>query len=238
MSSLIYGDSSATFVSLRGSGLLANFNKKHFYNGKYWTYNSVSAFSELFPFWTQKQVRRILDSLKNNGLIETGNYNKNSYDRTIWYTVTEKALSLMGISICPNGQMDFPKKENQTAPKGEPIPKINTKINTKCMYSDTEGAFEISSVTPPPPTHAFKKVKDCKKYIPPTIEECKEYAISKNMIIDVDYFYEFYEAGEWHNKKGEPIKNWKQEMLSWNRQEAKNTTRRKEEPKRKYNYAN
>jgi len=28
-------------------------NNKNFYEGKYWTYNSLEAFKKLFPFWSE-----------------------------------------------------------------------------------------------------------------------------------------------------------------------------------------
>jgi len=55
-------------------------NEKHKHNGDYWTYNSMKAFAKLFPFWTKKQVRRILNNLEEAGYIKTGNYNKQKYN--------------------------------------------------------------------------------------------------------------------------------------------------------------
>ncbi len=60
-------------------------NKKHFNDGRFWTYNSIEAFCDLFPFWTEKQIRRILNNLIKKGYVKTGNYNKKGYDRTKWY---------------------------------------------------------------------------------------------------------------------------------------------------------
>lgn len=71
-------------------------NNINFYEGRYWTYNSIGAFTRQFPFFTQAQIRRILNKLKDNGIIDTGNFNKNNYDRTIWYTLTQKGLCLLG----------------------------------------------------------------------------------------------------------------------------------------------
>ena len=70
-------------------------NDKHFYDGRYWTYNSVKAFSELFPYFTDKQIRTHLSNLKTHGLILTGNYNKLSFDKTIWYTLSNSAYALL-----------------------------------------------------------------------------------------------------------------------------------------------
>lgn len=61
-------------------------NDKHNYDGKYWTYNSIPAFQELFPYLSYDQIRRALEKLVDAGVIEKGNYNENPYDKTAWYT--------------------------------------------------------------------------------------------------------------------------------------------------------
>jgi hypothetical protein len=54
------------------------------YDGDTYTYNSVKAFNELFPFWSERQISRILKSLQEQNVIKCGNYNKAKYDRTKW----------------------------------------------------------------------------------------------------------------------------------------------------------
>lgn len=76
-------------------------NGKHFYDGRTWTFNSVDAFSKIFSFWSKGQIRRILNSLIEKGVILTGNYNSSAYDRTTWYAFTDSFL-----------QMHFPKSKN------------------------------------------------------------------------------------------------------------------------------
>lgn len=93
-------------------------NNKHFYDGRYWTYNSVVAFAELFPYATSKQIRTALDHLRKEGIICTGQYG-DSFDKSLWYSVTDKGIAILhgeepteGKSICPTGQMDSPHKAN------------------------------------------------------------------------------------------------------------------------------
>lgn len=94
-------------------------NGDHYHDGLYWTFNSVKAFNDLFPYLSEKQIRSALSKLEDGGIIKTGNYNKVAYDRTKWYAITQK-----GISILTKRQMEI----NQT---DTPIPDINTdKKNT------------------------------------------------------------------------------------------------------------
>ena len=51
-------------------------NEKHFYEGCYWTYNSMKAFTEQFPYMSEAQVRSSLKILEEKGYIASGNFNK------------------------------------------------------------------------------------------------------------------------------------------------------------------
>lgn len=90
-------------------------NSKHFYNGKYWTYNSAKAFSELFPYWNEKKISRIIASLVEQNVIEKGCFNQNAYDRTSWFSFTEKWIidnPNMSDSISQICQMEKTKTVN------------------------------------------------------------------------------------------------------------------------------
>ena len=102
-------------------------NDTNYHDGRYWTYNSMAAFTELFPWWSDKQVRRIIKSCKDKGALLTANYNTDGRDRTVWYSPSDDLLELYGDtptdkSICPNGQMQSPKRADASAQMGEPLP--------------------------------------------------------------------------------------------------------------------
>lgn len=101
-------------------------NNTNFFDGKYWTYNSVKAFSKLFKYMSESTIRRTLKKIEDEGLIITGNYNKSSYDRTTWYALTEKGFNLFDKSICQNDKMEVSNNKNGFNENDEPIPYINT----------------------------------------------------------------------------------------------------------------
>lgn len=103
-------------------------NEKHFYDGHYWTYNSKKSYSTLFPYWTEKQIRTIIDNCKAQGLLITGNYNQNKYDQTLWYSLSDKACELLNFPIGPNGPIVRTDRSNEMDQKVQPIPDINTDI--------------------------------------------------------------------------------------------------------------
>ena len=78
-------------------------NGSNYYDGRYWTYNSHKAFKELFPFWTENQIRRILESLFEKGVILKGDYNSSPYDKTKWYALSDNYAYLIGL----NSQSDM-----------------------------------------------------------------------------------------------------------------------------------
>lgn len=95
-------------------------NGKNFYEGRYWTFNSMKALCEIFPYLTEKKIRNALKNLQELGFLMKGNFNKSSYDRTLWYAFTD-----LGESMLPKGQMETSKKANGFSEKGEPIPNNN-----------------------------------------------------------------------------------------------------------------
>lgn len=101
-------------------------NGQNFYDGHYWTYNSTKAFSELFPYLSQKQIETALKKLRDEGIIITGNYNAVKYDRTLWYAITEKGKSILLV-----GEMEKTCKENGNPAEGAPIPDKKTDCKTK-----------------------------------------------------------------------------------------------------------
>jgi len=98
-------------------------NNKHFNDGRTWTYNSVKAFAELFPYWNGKQIARILKKLEDEKVIISGNYNKSAYDRTKWYAFYDESIYL-------NLENHLPKKANGKEESGEPIPDVSTDVNS------------------------------------------------------------------------------------------------------------
>jgi hypothetical protein len=89
-------------------------NKRNFYDGKYWTYNSLEAWGKLFPYLTTSKIRTCLSKLKGAGYVVTGNYNKSNYDRTTWYSSTR--------SISKNAQSHLLDLTNQSDNNDLPIP--------------------------------------------------------------------------------------------------------------------
>lgn len=70
-------------------------NEKHYIDGCYWTYNSLQSFCKLFPYLSDSTIKRSLKKLAEDGLIAEAFYNDQPFDRTKWYTVTEKGYAMI-----------------------------------------------------------------------------------------------------------------------------------------------
>lgn len=60
-----------------------------------------------------------------------------------------------------------------------------------------------------------EKKSDKRKFVKPTLDEVIEYCKSRNSSVDPKAFYDYFEAGQWVDSKGNPVKSWKQKIITW-----------------------
>lgn len=118
-------------------------NDVHFHDGEYWTYNSIKAFCDQFPYLTKDQITYALKKLEESGYIKTGNYNNSSYDRTKWYADVKSVDC-----ISENSEMDLAENKNGFVENAEPIPYIkpNIKPNNGLSNKGTKAKLDVDSV--------------------------------------------------------------------------------------------
>lgn len=131
-------------------------NRRHFYEGRFWTYNSVTAFSELFPYMSRHAINKALKDLESEGYLVSGNFNESSYDRTKWFSANQQ------VHLSKNGNGMF---ENQ-----KPIPDSKPDINTDSKQEENqqkaetlETNLEEEFFSEPLETPEEKKEKSCAK---------------------------------------------------------------------------
>lgn len=216
-------------------------NEKHFYDGRYWTYNTRKAFSKLFPYMTSRQVEYYFKKMEKVGLIVIGNYNKNSWDRTCWYALTDKSFEILGVDKRKFSPPEMLTEKSKEMAKQCISP--NSEMAERCIPPNGEIDFTISLnrfheiVEPIPYTitdintnkekiyikkenpkknKAKGKVKtnNSDKFIPPTIEEVKTYCEQRKSKINPQEFYNHYMANGWMVGKNK-MKNWKYAIMKW-----------------------
>jgi hypothetical protein len=97
-------------------------NEKNSFDGRTWTYNSRKAMVDLFPYMSESKIRRIMESLVEKGILVTGNYNKSSYDRTLWYAFNDESkwqIEPLHLSKSANGNDDLARPIPDIKPDGK-----------------------------------------------------------------------------------------------------------------------
>lgn len=182
-------------------------NNKHFYDGRYWTYNSRKAFTEMFPYSTYDKIRRALEKLIKLDILITGNYNKQFSDRTLWYSFTDKGLSIiqkcqMQLSNLPNDKWRDCQMTDGT--DATPIPYINTDNKPDIEGKENNKLFS-------------------KKFTKPTLEEVKSYCQERNNNIDAEHFIDYYESNGWKVGRNS-MKDWKATIRTWEKNNLSKAT--------------
>ena len=93
------------------------------------------------------------------------------------------------------------------------IPSNNTKPNTKSLNKEELREYREGKET-------------SKRFVPPTIEEVRQYCLERKNNIDPEQFVDFYESKGW--KVGNtPMKNWKACIITWEKKDKQKVTQTK-----------
>lgn len=94
-------------------------NDQNHHDGRYWTYNTYKTYAKLFPFWNVSKVKRLMHKLEEGGWIVSANHNQLQFDRTRWYSTTNRTeqFYLSDSSDSTNGKSKPVRKESPKADK-------------------------------------------------------------------------------------------------------------------------
>lgn len=166
---------------------------RNYHECRTWTYQTYEEIVAVFPYWSRDQVKRILKKSIECGIIIKGNFNKNSFDQTLWYAFKDEEkfgisrlremdeFSERELGIGRNRPIDWPVSPDGMDEIARPIP--DTLPNTLPNKEREEAA---------PPAHALSsssKLVERMQHIFTTEEEHKklldQYGLEK-----VTAFYE------------------------------------------------
>lgn len=67
---------------------------------------------------------------------------------------------------------------------------------------------------------SIEEKRRAKKFIPPTLDDVKAYCMERSSSVDPERFFDYYQAGNWKDAKGNPVRNWKQKLITWERRQS------------------
>ena len=68
----------------------------------------------------------------------------------------------------------------------------------------------------------------------PSLDEIKVYVKENNLKVNPEQFFNYFEAGEWKDAKGQVVRNWKQKILTWNKFESSKETKEEQSDDERY----
>ena len=164
----------------------------------------------------------------------------NSYFAEL-YGMSIKSISraVSELKDCGYINVELQFKENKEVDKriiriSNPMDKIVATYGQNCpggMDKNVQDNITLNN------TSNIRETKKKKSFTPPTLEEVKAYCEERKNNVDYKYFYDYYSSGNWKDKKGDPVKNWKQRIITWERNNQNknyNSNPAKEEPKMGY----
>lgn len=90
-----------------------------------------------------------------------------------------------------------------------------TQRNGTDIDTDTEKETEIKEEREENALCENANVKKTKQFVPPTVEEVREYCLSRKSGVDPVRFWEYFDTGGWKDSEGKPVRNWKQKLFTW-----------------------
>lgn len=126
-------------------------NGRNQHDGRTWTWNSIRAYQQLFPYLGKKAIYNALKRLEADGVIVTGNYNDDPRNQTIWYAFADEerwvaivrkgksAISPSGkSSISPSGKssIEADTLPADTLPHSKPSPPAQAREGVFVVHAD------------------------------------------------------------------------------------------------------
>ena len=128
---------------------------------------------------------------------------------------------------------------------------VNKMIGSETKWAEKKREYRLTHQSPPaiedrgqcpqpvPDESDKSKSKSKSKsknniFTPPTLEEVQAYCKERGNTVDAKAFFDYYEAGHWKDSKNQPVKSWKQKVITWEKHETK--PKKKDDGIMKQNY--
>lgn len=68
-------------------------DRAHLIGGHFWVYNTTKEWADQLGVFDERTIKNNLKTLREQGVVVVGNYNKHKYDKTLWYRLDYEALA-------------------------------------------------------------------------------------------------------------------------------------------------
>ena len=139
----------------------ANKSDYHLRDGRYWIYYSRESLAEHVEILTERQVQVAITKMLDEGLIElsTVNYNQSKFDKTAWYSLTEKGLSFFVSPTQHNVTSKHTPEVTPTQHNVTTIPDGNHRENTNGNHLAAPAHGNVNAIPASPNIRPNLKIK-------------------------------------------------------------------------------
>lgn len=182
----------------------------------------------IIPKFDDLQLKLAFQMLKPNMDRNKEKYEETCEQRRIAGSLggKQKAINLANASKCYQNLANLPNLADNDIDNDNDNVKDNDSIKEKESLKEKKDVGQIPTNVQNPLISNISnlksnniddiKEKDKKeKFAPPTLEEVKEYAKSRNRLDIAEKFFDYFNAGNWIDSKGNKVKNWKQKFITW-----------------------
>jgi hypothetical protein len=119
-------------------------------------------------------------------------------------------------SLNPNNNKELEKPTNQTdnsqisVSNQSNISSVNVNVNDNVNVNVNDNVLDKSNIK----ENSVKEKSPTSRFVPPTIEQIRDYCIERNNLVDPERFYNFYQAKGWMVGKNK-MKDWKAAVRTW-----------------------
>jgi hypothetical protein len=156
---------------------------------------------------SRQEIRTCLERLKSTSEITIQATNRCSIITIVKYK------DYQDLHVDSNQQSN--QQANQQATSKQPASNQQATTNNNCNKETTEQRKKQTK-------------KRASPFVPPTVEEVEQYCKDKGYEVNAKQFIEYYAVAKWHDAKGNPVKSWKQKIISvWGTKNGRTTENRR-----------
>jgi hypothetical protein len=161
---------------------------------------------------TNKEIEAGLTGLAGLGCIGLYRVDGRSY---LYFPTWEKHQSIR------NKKSKFPAPEEASHGIESNCNQVKSNVPVIQSESESESKSEYESEEPPKPPKGVKQ----RQFIPPTLEDVEAFCRERNSPVNPKDFWEYYNATNWIDSNGKPVKSWKGKLLTWEKYQNTKTGR-------------